>query len=63
MLEFVGPERDVLLCGLNVPEEDDVDQRHGTDIGVLQHGSGGAELTVVADFVACGIKDLGVVPT
>jgi hypothetical protein len=28
----------------------------------LQHGSGSVELTVVADFVARGIEDAGVVP-
>ncbi|CAI8880880.1 hypothetical protein EMIT0P44_330055 [Pseudomonas sp. IT-P44] len=62
MLEFVSPERDILFCGLSVPEENDVDQRHSSDIGVLQHGSGGTELTVVADFIARGIEDTGLVP-
>ncbi|MNP30952.1 hypothetical protein D3C76_1240530 [compost metagenome] len=62
MLQFVGPERDVLFGGFGVAKEDDVDQCHGTDVGVLQHGGGGAELAVVADFVARGIEDARVVP-
>ncbi|MNT80897.1 hypothetical protein D3C72_2204270 [compost metagenome] len=61
MVQFMGPEGDVVFGIGLMSEDDNVDQGHGIDVRVLQQGIGAVQRLLVTDFVARRIEHLKII--